>query len=609
MRVARVLRRRHVRGRIADQPFVAEPAGHQFLNVVFGGRDAAGEPLSDLLERLIFDSVAASRTPARCVSIAASSQTAANRCTRSPEETTSTPACRMSSTVPASTREMYGIAQLGEYSIATRRSPETSVRRPSTSCSRPAYRSVVPGRCASVCRSMEWTRPRGSPTGGNQVVPAPAGEMTLLTGDRGQLGGDRVQSAKVVEQPAVDAVRRQRRLDGRDVDRRHRDSRGHGVSISSFELQLQLPASPELSCRILEPGSKLASSKLEAGYNRPTRASASLRRYELALRELPMNRRMRMAGVVVLLAGAAVVTAGQNPPPPPRGRLADLQAPGRLRRGRRRGHRPAGPIRPRPQEGRFPGLRGSQGPDDQRLHPGGHPDRALRAAAVRGPADRARHQDQRPSVRRTHLHRRARRPARPVPALAAGPERDAQVHPGEAGRQRSDGGRFTSAAGRRTRRNSPAANGCCWPRWTSSSARPSGRRPSRRTSGTWRPSASPVADARDPMVQKRGFDARNTLEELQAIADWFGSVRGRKKSILFVSEGIEYDIEDVVQQAGRDDDHGSDARSHPIGHQVERQHLRHRSARADRHGRRRDRIEFRSGRRHDRRTTGRRPAG
>ena len=44
---------------------------------------------------------------------------------------------------------------------------------------------------------------------------------------------------------------------------------------------------------------------------------------------------------------------------------------------------------------------------------------------------------------------------------------------------------------------------------------------------------------------KRGFDARNTLEELQAIADWFGSVRGRKKSILFVSEGIEYDIEDM----------------------------------------------------------------
>ena len=56
---------------------------------------------------------------------------------------------------------------------------------------------------------------------------------------------------------------------------------------------------------------------------------------------------------------------------------------------------------------------------------------------------------------------------------------------------------------------------------------------------------TPMADGSDPMLQKRGFDARNTLEELDAVARWFGSVRGRKKSILFVSEGIDYDIEDV----------------------------------------------------------------
>ena len=59
----------------------------------------------------------------------------------------------------------------------------------------------------------------------------------------------------------------------------------------------------------------------------------------------------------------------------------------------------------------------------------------------------------------------------------------------------------------------------------------------------------------DPIERKRGFDARNTLEELQAIADWFGGVRGRRKSILFVSEGIEYDIEDMFNKLGRVDDH------------------------------------------------------
>jgi len=58
----------------------------------------------------------------------------------------------------------------------------------------------------------------------------------------------------------------------------------------------------------------------------------------------------------------------------------------------------------------------------------------------------------------------------------------------------------------------------------------------------------PGAGISDPIERKRGFDARATLEELQAIADWFGSVRGRKKSILFVSEGIEYDIEDMFNK-------------------------------------------------------------
>ena len=38
----------------------------------------------------------------------------------------------------------------------------------------------------------------------------------------------------------------------------------------------------------------------------------------------------------------------------------------------------------------------------------------------------------------------------------------------------------------------------------------------------------PGAGISDPMERKRGFDARNTLEELQAIADWFGSVRAAR---------------------------------------------------------------------------------
>ena len=50
----------------------------------------------------------------------------------------------------------------------------------------------------------------------------------------------------------------------------------------------------------------------------------------------------------------------------------------------------------------------------------------------------------------------------------------------------------------------------------------------------------------DPDDMERGFNARTTLDTLKNVADWFGAVRGRRKAILFVSEGIDYDIYDVI---------------------------------------------------------------
>ena len=54
----------------------------------------------------------------------------------------------------------------------------------------------------------------------------------------------------------------------------------------------------------------------------------------------------------------------------------------------------------------------------------------------------------------------------------------------------------------------------------------------------------------DPDDAERGFNARTTLDTLRNVADWFGSVRGRRKAILFVSEGIDYDINDMIPQNG-----------------------------------------------------------
>src|SRR3954471_8585658 len=54
----------------------------------------------------------------------------------------------------------------------------------------------------------------------------------------------------------------------------------------------------------------------------------------------------------------------------------------------------------------------------------------------------------------------------------------------------------------------------------------------------------------DPDDTERGFNARSTLDTLRNVAEWFGSVRGRRKAILFVSEGIDYDIYDVIASNG-----------------------------------------------------------
>ena len=54
----------------------------------------------------------------------------------------------------------------------------------------------------------------------------------------------------------------------------------------------------------------------------------------------------------------------------------------------------------------------------------------------------------------------------------------------------------------------------------------------------------------DPDAFERGYQARNTLDSLKAFADVMSGVRGRKKAMLFFSEGIDYDINDVF--ANRD---------------------------------------------------------
>jgi VWFA-related protein len=62
-----------------------------------------------------------------------------------------------------------------------------------------------------------------------------------------------------------------------------------------------------------------------------------------------------------------------------------------------------------------------------------------------------------------------------------------------------------------------------------------------------RQSGDPINDPND---SERAFNARTTLDTLKNVAEWFGAVRGRRKAILFVSEGIDYDIHDIIPGTG-----------------------------------------------------------
>src|SRR5215510_12132269 len=71
-----------------------------------------------------------------------------------------------------------------------------------------------------------------------------------------------------------------------------------------------------------------------------------------------------------------------------------------------------------------------------------------------------------------------------------------------------------------------------------------------KTQDYFRPGRQAGDPVNDPNDTERGFNARNTLDTLRQVSEWFSSVRGRRKAILFVSEGIDYDIYDMIAANG-----------------------------------------------------------
>ena len=57
----------------------------------------------------------------------------------------------------------------------------------------------------------------------------------------------------------------------------------------------------------------------------------------------------------------------------------------------------------------------------------------------------------------------------------------------------------------------------------------------------------PTSNSLYPYELERGYNARSTLSMLKGVAEWFGGIRGRRKPILFISEGIDYDITQIFK--------------------------------------------------------------
>ena len=58
----------------------------------------------------------------------------------------------------------------------------------------------------------------------------------------------------------------------------------------------------------------------------------------------------------------------------------------------------------------------------------------------------------------------------------------------------------------------------------------------------------------DPIAMERGRNARNTMQSLQKLSDFMAGVHGRRKAMVLVSEGIDYDIYNVFDNGSAGSD-------------------------------------------------------
>ncbi len=49
----------------------------------------------------------------------------------------------------------------------------------------------------------------------------------------------------------------------------------------------------------------------------------------------------------------------------------------------------------------------------------------------------------------------------------------------------------------------------------------------------------------DDAAAERTFQARQSLNSLRSISEWMSAIQGRRKAIIFISEGVDYNLFDI----------------------------------------------------------------
>ena len=174
VRVARVLLRRHVGGRVArpgprprTSPTICCWMSYSVVGTPSRSRRAAASNARSLMRYSVSEA-------ARCVAMRRVAPDAPR--TAAPDRPTRRPRRRgrgSSSMVPASTRDTYGMAQPASTPWPPASRPPSSVARPASSAARPAYDGLRAGQVVEVVALDGVDQAPGLARGRDQVEPAP----------------------------------------------------------------------------------------------------------------------------------------------------------------------------------------------------------------------------------------------------------------------------------------------------------------------------------------------------------------------------------------------------------------------------------------------------